>query len=53
MDFNTWKQFYEWGFATKEQLMEAVKENMITPIQYKEITGDVYNAKPSNLREFF
>ncbi len=39
MDFNTWKQFYEWGFCTKEQLQEAVDGGMLTQEQYNEIVG--------------
>ncbi|MGL4760418.1 MAG: XkdX family protein [Sarcina sp.] len=52
MDFNTWKEFYGWGFASKEQLQQAVKQNILTIAQYKEITGDDYiitvpSIKPS------
>ena len=42
MDFNTWKEFYGWGFASKEQVKQAVKQNVLTITQYKEITGDDY-----------
>lgn len=42
MDFNTWKQFYEWGFCTIEQLKQAVKQGMLTTEQYKEICGEDY-----------
>lgn len=39
MDFNTWKEFYNWGFCTKEQLQEAVDGGMLTKAQYDEILG--------------
>ena len=42
MDFNTWKQFYQWGFCTIEQLKQAVKQGMLTPEQYKEICVEDY-----------
>ena len=42
MDFNTWKEFYEWGFCTIEQLKQAVKQGMLTTEQYKEICGEDY-----------
>ncbi len=45
MDFNTWKQFYEWGFCTKEQLQEAVDGGMLTQEQYNEIVG-TQNSTP-------
>ncbi|MGL4762462.1 MAG: XkdX family protein [Sarcina sp.] len=44
MDFNTWKEFYGWGFATIEQLEEAVKENLLTASQFTEITGQAYEV---------
>ena len=37
MDFNTWKEFYGWGFASKEQLQQAVSQGMLTQEQYNEI----------------
>ena len=46
MDFNTWKEFYGWGFASKEQVKQAVKQNVLTITQYKEITGDDYIVAP-------
>lgn len=39
MDFNTWKQFYGWGFCTKEQLEQAVKQGELTIDQYNSIVG--------------
>lgn len=42
MDFNTWKEFYGWGFCTISQLQQAVKQNMLTDLQYKDITGKDY-----------
>lgn len=39
MDFNTWKDFYAWGFCTKEQLEEAVKQGMLSNEQYNSIVG--------------
>lgn len=42
MDFNTWKQFYQWGFCTLEQLKQAVEQGMLTKAQYQEITGETY-----------
>lgn len=44
MDFNTWKEFYGWGFATIEQLKEAVQESLLTASQFTEITGQVYET---------
>ncbi|MGL5648064.1 MAG: XkdX family protein [Clostridium sp.] len=39
MDFETWKEFYDWGMATKEQLREAVEQGMLTQEQYNDILG--------------
>lgn len=39
MDFNTWKQFYGWGFCTKEQLEQVVKQGELTIDQYNSIVG--------------
>ena len=33
MDFNTWKQFYEWGFCTIELIKQAVKQGMLSTVQ--------------------
>lgn len=48
MDFNTWKEFYGWGFATITQLREAVKEGLLTQDQFKEITGQDYVIESIN-----
>lgn len=39
MDFNTWKEFYNWGFCTKEDLKQALEQEMLTQQQYDEILG--------------
>lgn len=39
MDFNTWKEFYQWGFCTKEDLKQALDQEMLTKAQYDEILG--------------
>lgn len=39
MEFQDWKQFYEWGFCTQAQLQEAVQLGMLTEQQYNEIVG--------------
>lgn len=39
MDFNTWKEFYNWGFCTKEDLKQALDQEMLTKAQYDEILG--------------
>ena len=39
MDFNTWKEFYQWGFCTKEDLKQALEQEMLTKQQYDEILG--------------
>lgn len=41
---NTVKTYYDGGFYTKEQVAIFVQKGKITPAQYEEITGDVYNA---------
>lgn len=52
MDFETWKEFYGWGFCTKEQLQEAVDGGMLTKAQYDEILGIQEPAPaPSNKGE--
>ncbi|MGL4761126.1 MAG: XkdX family protein [Sarcina sp.] len=45
MDFNTWKEFYGWGFASKNQLQQAVTQGMLTQEQYNEIVSPV-SIKP-------
>ena len=39
MDFNTWKQFYGWGFCDKEQLQQSVNQGLLTQEQYNEIVN--------------
>ena len=39
MDFETWKEFYGWGFCTKEDLKQALEQEMLTQQQYDEILG--------------
>lgn len=41
-NFERLKFYYEKGWATKEQLRMYVQFNVITPAQYEEITGEVY-----------
>lgn len=48
MDFNTWKEFYGWGFCTVAQLQQAVKQNIITSDEYKDITKEDYIANNNN-----
>lgn len=36
------KRFYEMGLWSKEQVGNAVDKGVITPEQYKEITGEEY-----------
>ena len=35
-------KFYKLGLWTKKMVAVAVKKNVITPEDYKEITGEVY-----------
>lgn len=53
MNFETWKEFYQWGMATKEQLIEAVKEGLLTSEQYKEIVGEALVNTSETFRKFF
>lgn len=39
MDFNTWKEFYNWGFCTKDDLKQALEQGMLTKAQYDDILG--------------
>ena len=36
------KRFYDMGLWSKEQVRNAVEKDIITPEQYKEITGEEY-----------
>lgn len=45
MDFETWKQFYNWGFCTAEQLKEALEQSLITQDEYNSILGLEPNEK--------
>lgn len=40
--FDKIKRWYDMGLWTKEMVKNAVKKGVITPEQYKEITGEVY-----------
>ena len=40
--FEKIKRFYEFGLWTKGQVGNAVDKGIITPEQYKEITGEDY-----------
>lgn len=42
MMFEKIKRFYDLGLWTKDMVNNAVKKNIITPEQYKEITGEEY-----------
>lgn len=42
--FDMIKRNYERGLWTKQMVKIAVKKGVITPEQYEEITGEVYNA---------
>lgn len=42
MMFEKIKRFYDLGLWTKDMVRIAVKKNIITPEQYKEITGEEY-----------
>ncbi|WP_084764535.1 XkdX family protein [Clostridium massiliamazoniense] len=53
MNFETWKEFYQWGMATKEQLVEAVSEGLLTSEQYKEIVGEPLVTNTEAFRKFF
>ena len=47
MNYSTWKKFYQWGWATKSQIAQAVQQGIITDAQYEEIVGVPYPvAKP-------
>lgn len=39
MNFETWKEFYNFGWATEQQLEEAVSLGELTPGQYDQIMG--------------
>lgn len=52
MDFNTWKEFYAWDWVTKEQVEQAVKDGILTPEQYKEITNlQIAEVQPVETKE--
>lgn len=42
MMFDKIKRFYDLGLWNKDMVRNAVKKNIITPEQYKEITGEEY-----------
>ncbi|MCY8025653.1 XkdX family protein [Bacillus sonorensis] len=44
--FSDIKQFYDWGCYTDEEMREYVSINWITPAEYEEITGRLYD-KPA------
>ncbi|MDO3682188.1 XkdX family protein [Paenibacillus ehimensis] len=41
-DFERIRLYYELKWATKEQLQKYVQFNVITPEEYKVITGEAY-----------
>ena len=42
LTFERIKRFYDGGLWTKAMVRDAVVKGVITPAQYEEITGDVY-----------
>ena len=38
--FERMKKFYQWGWATKEQLARYVQFNRLTAQEYEEIVGE-------------
>ena len=40
-----WQIAYKYNWATKDQLREAVGYGLITDTEYKQITGEDYNAE--------
>jgi len=44
MNFKTIKSNYDHHLWSKAQVKTAVKKGVITPEQYKEITGEAYTA---------
>jgi len=45
MTYETIKKNYEQGLWTKQMVKLAVIKRVITELQYKEITGDVYTVQ--------
>lgn len=43
-DFDRVKFYYDKRWASKEQVAQYTKYGVITPAQYKEITGEDYKA---------
>ncbi len=43
-DFVFWQMAYNYGWANKEQLKLVVSMNALTPAEYEEITGEVYEG---------
>ena len=41
---NFWSMAFKYGWATKDQLKEAVGYSLITAADYKTITGEDYTA---------
>jgi uncharacterized XkdX family phage protein len=39
-----WAMAYKYGWATKAQLQEAVSKGKLTAVEYKQITGEDYEA---------
>ena len=39
-----YKEIFEWKWIDKNYLKNLILESILTPEQYKEITGDVYAA---------
>lgn len=42
MNYEQIKAYYDNGFWTKKMVRKTVEKGIITPIQYKSITGEVY-----------
>lgn len=42
LSFDTIKYYYDNGLWDKNRVKNAVIKNVITPVQYKEITGEDY-----------
>ncbi|MED4799112.1 XkdX family protein [Bacillus atrophaeus] len=39
------KEAYSFNDVTKEELQDGVKDNMVTPEEYEEITGEKYELE--------
>lgn len=40
------KKYYNLGFYTKKQVGDFVKKGYLTPAQYEEIVGELYDNRP-------